>query len=218
METERQPERQPVRSWITDSGIIIAMITVTFYFCALVQQKGYLNYFNIPIEYISLTPTIILDLSLQLIALVGGILIGLMLLCITIAALIISLKDRLIRLLEHSFGLSRPRDPSFASLDRFMIDAAIILVVFMAIMSLIAYARYTGNWNAEHRENFYLVKNFPGVPKDLVVFQLSGDYLVTLPLDRTTQKVERKIYLLKISDMGQTPIEHEQVGPLRVKR
>jgi|SRR5919108_4229696 hypothetical protein len=185
-------ERPLVRSWITDSGIIIAASTLTFYFCALAQQRAYLNFFKIPVEFVSLVPSLILTTSLQLIALVGAILMGLVLLSIPITALIISLKDRLVRFLERLFGPPRPRNPSFALLDRFQYNVAITFVVFTAILSLVAYANYSGKWEAEHRENFYVVKKFPGVPDDLVVFQFSGDYLVTAPLDRSTQEVEKR--------------------------
>jgi hypothetical protein len=194
------------------------MITITFYFCALARQSGYLTYFNIPVAYVSLTPAMVLTTSLQLVALVIVVLISLMFLSIPVAALITSLRDRLTRLLEYLFGSRRLGNPPFSLLDRFMPDAVIILVVFAAIMSLVAYSLYAGKWDAEHRETFFIVKKFPGLPEDLVVVQFSGDYLVTAPLDRAAGEVEKKIYLLKVSDMGHTPIDHEKIGRLKVKQ
>jgi hypothetical protein len=63
-----EPERRLIRPLITDSGIIIAIITITCYFCALAKQMGYLNYFRVPVEFIPLSPTIVLGTSMNMVA------------------------------------------------------------------------------------------------------------------------------------------------------
>jgi hypothetical protein len=52
---------------------------------------------------------------------------------------------------------------------------------------------------------------------EVVVLRIYGEYLITAPFDRSTREFEKKLYLLKISDMTKLPLTLEKVGPLKVK-
>jgi hypothetical protein len=52
---------------------------------------------------------------------------------------------------------------------------------------------------------------------EVVVLRIYGDYLITAPFDRPGHTFEKKLYLLKISEMATVPLTYEEIGPLKVK-
>jgi hypothetical protein len=56
-----------------------------------------------------------------------------------------------------------------------------------------------------------------GLRPEVVILRIYGEYLVTAPFDRADQTFEKKLYLLKISEMSTVPLTFEKVGPLPVK-
>jgi hypothetical protein len=132
------------------------------------------------------------------------------------SGIITTLKSRNTKLSRFLFGTkSSSNSPSQAK--GMVHDISVALVIFMAIFSLVAYYRYIGRWEAQHRQEFYTVNNFPNLPESLVVMSLSDEYIVTASFDRATREVERKIYLINQAEMGNTPLSFEKIGPLKVK-
>jgi hypothetical protein len=89
----------------------------------------------------------------------------------------------------------------------------IISIVFIVVSGGASAHRKLGQFNAQWQEEFYIVAQSP----ELVVIRNYGDYLFAAPFDRVTKEVEKKLYLLKISDMAKTPLTTEKVGPLHIK-
>jgi hypothetical protein len=69
-------EHQPIRSWIPDSAIIIALITFGAYFVAFTHELGFCHYLNIPYQFISMNLNIIWYTSLPLIYAISMIFFG----------------------------------------------------------------------------------------------------------------------------------------------
>jgi hypothetical protein len=62
METERQPERQSLESWIS-GGTLIALVTASAYVWTLAHEAGFCGYFGIPFDFISFNPANVLTVS-----------------------------------------------------------------------------------------------------------------------------------------------------------
>ena len=60
-------DQQATKSWITDSAILIPVVTLASYFITLRYEAGMCSYFNIPIHFISLNPTLVMFRSAQFI-------------------------------------------------------------------------------------------------------------------------------------------------------
>jgi CDP-diglyceride synthetase len=215
-----EPERPSVRAWITDSAIIIAAITVTVYLYALSAQIAYQRHFKIPLEFIPLTPAGVLTMGWTFIFILFLILITIGLLSYFIYCLINYLSNRFPHSFEPLFRqfATEKTNPLILLLRSALRDLLIIFIFFITVVLVTSFAYYSGKRAAEHQKEFLVVNKSPDVPEALVVLQISGDYLVTRPLDRTTQEIEKKIYLLKMSEMAKTPLTTENVGPLKVKR
>jgi hypothetical protein len=213
-------ERPLVRSLITNSGIIIALATVIVYFCVLARQTGYCTYFNVPYEFISLGQTIVLAISWPLIVMIFIALSGIACLLAIVGGIIDFLRYQFGHFFESLFGqdLTRETRPKSVMFKQLLNGWLVVVGFFIIAMSLVVFARFSGRYDAEHQEKFYVVKKFPDLPQVLVVIQIHTDYLVTIPLDSSTQEVEKTIYLVKISEMGKTPLTLEKVGPLKVKQ
>jgi hypothetical protein len=92
-----------------------------------------------------------------------------------------------------------------------------VLFVFFICVVLGNYLSYWGGKkDAQSQEVFPIITHYPEVP-EVVVLRTFGDYFLTAPLDRSSKEVEKKLYMLKISDMAKIPLTREKVGPLRVK-
>ena len=130
--------------------------------------------------------------------------------------IITTLKSRNTKLSRFLFGTKNPSNsPSQAK--GAVHDISVALVIFMAIFSLVACYRYIGKLEAQHRQDFYTVNYFPNLPESLAVMSISDDYIVTASFNRATREVERKIYIINKSEMGNTPLSLEKIGPLKVK-
>ena len=89
-----------------------------------------------------------------------------------------------------------------------------LIFLFICYLGVICY--YIGRSTAENRTEFQVIAPSSDVP-EVAVLRISGDYLLTAPFDRVTKKVEKKLYILKISEMPKTPLTLENIGPLSVK-
>jgi hypothetical protein len=51
---------------------------------------------------------------------------------------------------------------------------------------------------------------------EVAVLRMYGEYVYTVPFNRGTKEFEKKLIIVKISDI-KTPLSLEKVGPLHVK-
>jgi hypothetical protein len=95
------------------------------------------------------------------------------------------------------------------------LDRIITIILFLGIgISILAFVG--GYAHAKFQDNFRLVKS----SQELVILRVYGDYLITAPLIRDVKgnQVETTLYILKMSEMDDTPLTLEKVGPLTVKQ
>ena len=50
-----ETERSLMRSWVSDSAIVIALIAVAASFLSFIHEAGFFTFFHLPVELISLT-------------------------------------------------------------------------------------------------------------------------------------------------------------------
>jgi hypothetical protein len=62
------PEQKPEKPWFLDAAFIVPLSIFIAYFCALSLTIGVYSYFNIPYDFISLNPTIVLAKSREYLA------------------------------------------------------------------------------------------------------------------------------------------------------
>jgi hypothetical protein len=121
--------------------------------------------------------------------------------------------DKLIADRSWSRRENTPVRSVFSPRLRDMIAIASILI----IIGLTAYSNFqAGRTYASNLAMFQVVTAESPRP-EVVVLRIYGDYLITAPFDRSTKEFEKKLYLLKISEMAKTPLTYERVGPLRVR-
>jgi hypothetical protein len=89
----------------------------------------------------------------------------------------------------------------------------IILLFLIVLFFGFAGARWSGRTYAENLEEFYVMAQSP----EVVVLRIYSDHLITTPFDRLTKQVERKFYILKLSEIPTTPLSLEKIGPLKIK-
>ena len=74
---------------------------------------------------------------------------------------------------------------------------------------------------AERQEEFQVIPKSVGSKRpEVVVLRIYGDYLITAPLIRSSEKneVKKELYIFKISDeMSNTSLAREKIGPLKIK-
>jgi hypothetical protein len=213
MNQEREPQQplegaaiipEPSRKlWLTEGMILtfitvaaIPVITVTAYLCTLTHQIGLCNYFGISPDYISLSLPRVLFVSWPFA-------FSLMLITISLLLLVSAAWK-----LWDKFSVNDP----FGLLRVNAVIAVILIVVSLGVVK----SRAWGETAARQGEIFHVVNQYPGVP-EVVVILIYGESLVTIPFDRASQTFEKKLYLLKVSEMATVPITLEKVGPLRLK-
>jgi hypothetical protein len=96
------------------------------------------------------------------------------------------------------------------------IDFLLILVILAVIWAFIPLSRGLGKGGAKGLRDFLIVAAESPRP-EVAVVRVYGDYLFTVPFDRTTKEFEKKLYLLKISEMAEVPLVLENIGPLSPK-
>jgi hypothetical protein len=96
------------------------------------------------------------------------------------------------------------------------IIAILVLVGLFAFLSIL-----WGRQAAQRHEAFQIIaaeKPAPGEsPRpEVAVIRIYGDYLLAVPFNRTTspKQFEKKLYILKLSDMPKIPLVLESIGPL----
>ena len=80
--------------------------------------------------------------------------------------------------------------------------------------------RIEGRNEAKRQEKFLIVKQnlgVPGVDTEVAVLRVYGEYLFAVPINRADKKFEKKLVILKMSDMPKTPLNLEKIGPLEEK-
>jgi hypothetical protein len=90
----------------------------------------------------------------------------------------------------------------------------VISLFAWVIYGIFSFHRIGRNW-AEKRQEYQVMTQSP----ELVVLRVYGDYLITAPLirDPSRNQVEKKLYILKLSEMEKIPLTLEKVGTLKVK-
>jgi hypothetical protein len=111
---------------------------------------------------------------------------------------------------------SRAPSPSPAPGLEAFTDVILIIIALIAIVYGNGVFRLGGRADAQMKEEFQIVPQSSDVP-ELIVLRVYGDYLLTAPFNRSTKEVEKKLFILKVSEMGKTPLIMEKVGPLQVK-
>jgi hypothetical protein len=91
-----------------------------------------------------------------------------------------------------------------------------IIIILIVVSGGVMKARDWGAKAARQRGVFQVIAADSQRP-EVVVLRIYGEYLITAPFDRSTREFEKKLYLLKISDMTKLPLTLEKVGPLKVK-
>jgi hypothetical protein len=95
-------------------------------------------------------------------------------------------------------------------------DVILIVIILISIIYGNNLFLWGGRADAQRKEEFQIVPQSSDVP-EVVVLRVYGDYLLTVPFDRSTKEVEKKLFILKVSEMAKTPLIREKVGPLQVK-
>jgi hypothetical protein len=95
----------------------------------------------------------------------------------------------------------------------------VILGILIAVGVVSPSLFYLGKYGAANKKDFYVIKQSLEGRGDSEVVLLGnyGDYLVTVPFDRTSKKFKSKFVLLKMSD-SKTPLSislEKEVGPLQ---
>ena len=190
--TPEEPTRAERRSLITESAII-SLITVTAYLWALSYEDGFCDYFCIPYDLISLSQITLVTNS-------AGILLILVFLYLIIA-IAYSGSTPTGRLTQH------PK------------RRLVLILVLLAIVILGLFSSYrAGRRHEERIQEFSVIVQSPDVIGELVVLPIYGEYLITAPLDRSTKTIERKLYILKLSEISEKPLVFDNIGPLKAKR
>jgi hypothetical protein len=198
--------------------IMLAMITVTAYFCSLGVQIGYNRYFNIPAEFISLSPTIVFGRALGLF-LIFVIIFGFLILISYIIVYIISFWPDSFNAIRESFLREYTTNPSMPIIWLFFNVYLTFYGPVIIMVLLVAFSTYLGKTKAKFKQNFHIVTQYSGLSNELAVIHTYGEYLITAPLIRDTNgnQIENKLYILKLDEMKTTALTLEKVGPLKVK-
>jgi hypothetical protein len=70
---------------------------------------------------------------------------------------------------------------------------------------------------SENEPEFLLPVFNHSAKEDRVILRIYSDYLITAPFNRSTKVIDKKLYILKMSDMSKIPLTTEEVGPLSLK-
>jgi hypothetical protein len=167
--------------------IIISLTTLIAYLWALYYEVGFFEYFSLPYYLISLNPSIVLATNAVLVIVFGGV--------FAVVYIVIN------RLPEIWYRI-------------------VIGVLFIAALFFCRVCRIEGRNEAKRQEKFLIVKQnlgVPGVDTEVAVLRVYGEYLFAVPINRADKKFEKKLVILKMSDMPKTPLNLEKIGPLEEK-
>jgi hypothetical protein len=142
---------------------------------------------------------------------------------IVLLLILIFLKPLCIRYKEGSYwdnltSLMQPRE-EISTLDLSLAarywDYILLVIIAISIGFGGLFFGYLGYSNAQTQPWFQTIKQYES--QEVVVIRSYGDYLLAVPFNRNTKQFERKMFIMKISDMAKTPLSYEKVGPLQVK-
>jgi hypothetical protein len=223
-------EHQPIRSWIPDSAIIIALITFGAYFVAFTHELGFCHYLNIPYQFISMNLNIIWYTSLPLIYAISMLFFGYI-----ITVIVTFMGQRILRFisalvpqgmrdhvnLESTEAATAPRPllPNQAIHQRAVaaIFAGFVFFLIIFAFGIISYINGRNSAHTQQQKELHIIAQPPDIP-EVVVLQIYGDYLLTATFDRATKVIKKQLYILKVSEMAKTPLTTEKVGPLQVNQ
>jgi hypothetical protein len=95
-----EPEREPEKPWFLDAAFVVPLSIFIAYFWALSLTIGLYSYFNIPSDFISLTPTVVLAKSREYFATIA---FGLIL--FLAVYFIVSIMEKIPRLACYGYAL-----------------------------------------------------------------------------------------------------------------
>jgi hypothetical protein len=100
----------------------------------------------------------------------------------------------------------------------FLLHTVKFFVCFIFV-SLGIYGSFkNGRTMAEQKEVFLVMNQSSEVPETVAILRTYSDYLITAPFDPSTKVLGKKLYILKISELGKTPLEIERTVRLKAQR
>jgi hypothetical protein len=73
---------------------------------------------------------------------------------------------------------------------------------------------YIAGEERAEKQDYFPVLREPSSHYEVVVIRNYGDYLYAVPFNRDDKEFKRKLFILKMSEMSQTPLTIEKVEPL----
>jgi hypothetical protein len=94
----------------------------------------------------------------------------------------------------------------------------IIILFSLAIFGLSSdFFHEPGAYEAMQQQGFYVVEGSSKFPK-LIVLRIYGDHLIAAPLIDISGTIEKKLCLLKLSEMSQVPLIAEKFKSLKIQQ
>jgi hypothetical protein len=94
----------------------------------------------------------------------------------------------------------------------------IIILFSLAIFGLSSdFFHELGAYEAMQQQGFYVVEGSSKFPK-LIVLRIYGDHLIAAPLIDISGTIEKKLCLLKLSEMSQVPLIAEKFKSLKIQQ
>jgi hypothetical protein len=232
-----------ITSWLS-GGTLIALATAGAYLLALTYETAFCQFFGIPLEFISLSTTLLIartaglffifmflydsigvfyDLGIintqnRFMRVVGGIVIAILVYGIHLYLFWKQWND-----LTWLYSASLIVLLIFFVLDLIPVRRNIernrlqnlLLITFMSVLAGFQLFHLTATTRARYGVEYFVINQSPKV----VVLRSYGDNLIAAPLIRGANEnhVEQTFYILKLSEMKTTPLTLEKVGPLTVK-
>lgn len=184
---QREAERQQSVGLWVTDAIVISSATIIAYLWALFYEVGFFSYFSLPYYLISL------NLSTVVVTTANPVVVFGLLLAV-------------VYILMHRW------------LEKYNWIVAGALSIMALLFCYVC--RNEGEKEAKGQEIFFIVTQKLGVPEvdtEVAVLRGYGEYLLAVPINRADKKFERKLVILKMSDMSKTPLKSERIGPLEGK-
>jgi hypothetical protein len=201
--------------WFTQAAIVIALITIVGYWYVLSYERGFCAYFGIPYYFILLNPSIIAETEGSWSNLFF-ILFTLNLAIILLATILVLIFNRISRLFKKK--QVNKDEPIWLLPLKIMIAIHLIFMVVFYSFDGSTFFRNKGREKAVSQDYFLICiapcsNNVPIKDKDMAVIRNYGENIFAVPINRDNKQFERKIVILKISEI-KTYLTMEQVGPL----
>jgi hypothetical protein len=101
-------------------------------------------------------------------------------------------------------------------------SSAQLIIALVLVIILVPTFFVLGMDRAKQQVWFHVIDRPKAIQEQVVVLQIYGDYIISAPLvspvkQEGNNQVEGKLYILKLSEMSDTPLTFKKVGPLTVK-